>query len=255
MKAFVTGASEGLGRAFAIRLAKEGYRVTAVARNEGRLAELLEELDGGPHEILPADLSERKGVDRCAEKLRDGSFRLLVNNAGCSRFGSYAEAEIDDELRIFAVNCEAAMILAHAFLEVAESGDALINLSSLTYVLPTPIQPTYVATKTFLASFSESLWYQARSRGVYVQGLCPGLTRTQFLQRAGLKRYIGLLEFLSMTPEQVVDSSLRAMQRRRGPIVIPGFGSALIAILCRLLPRRLLVALIGRAGEFAHEDS
>jgi hypothetical protein len=144
MKAFVTGASEGLGRAFAIRLAKEGYRVTAVARNEGRLAELLEELDGGPHEILPADLSERKGVDRCAEKLRDGSFRLLVNNAGCSRFGSYAEAEIDDELRILAVNCEAAMILAHAFLEVAESGDALINLSSLTYVLPTPIQPTYV---------------------------------------------------------------------------------------------------------------
>ena len=255
MKAFVTGASEGLGRAFVIRLAKEGYRVTAVARNEARLAELLEELDGGPHEILSADLSQREGIDRCTEKLRDGSYRLLVNNAGYSRFGTYSEADIDDELRILAVNCEAAMILAHAFLKVAESGDALINLSSVTYFLPTPIQPTYVATKTFLASFSESLWYQARGRGVYVQGLCPGITRTQFLERAGLERYLDSLAFLAMTPERVVDSSLRAMQRRRGPIVIPGFGNALVALLCRLLPRRLLVFLLGRAGELAQKDS
>ena len=255
MRAFVTGASEGLGRAFAVRLAREGYAITAVARNEARLIELVAELEGGPHEILAADLSEREGLDRCTERLRENPYRLLVNNAGYSRFGDFAEAGVEDELRILAVNCEAAMRLAHAYLDVAGSGDSIINLSSLTYFLPTPIQPTYVATKCFLGSFSESLWYQSRSRGVYVQGLCPGVTRTRFLERAGLNRYLDLLEFLSMTPERVVDSSLRAMHRRRGPIVIPGFGNRMVAILCRLLPRRLMVALMGRAGELAQDRS
>ena len=137
----------------------------------------------------------------------------------------------------------------------AAIGDALVNLSSLTYWLPTPIQPTYVATKCFLASLSESLWYQARSRGVYVQGLCPGLIRTRFLERAGLKRFMGLLDLLSATPERVVDVSLRAMHRRRGPIVIPGWGNKTIAVLCRVLPRRLLVAVMGRACDFAQREA
>ncbi len=192
---------------------------------------------------------------RCAAVLREEPYRLLVNNAGYSRFGNYADADIDDELRTLTVNCQAAMILAHAFLEVAQPGDALINLSSLTYFLPTPIQPTYVATKSLLGSFSESLWYQARSRGVYVQGLCPGITRTQFLERAGLNQYLNLMNFVSTTPQRVVDASIRAMHRRRGPIVIPGFGNKMIAIFCRLLPRRLTVALMGRVGDLALDET
>lgn len=252
-RAFVTGASEGLGRAFAIRLAEEGYRITAVARNQARLEELIAELAGGPHEVLAADLSERAGLDLCCERLRAVPHALLVNNAGYSLFGEFAEADIEEELRILAVNCEAAMRLAHTWLEGAGRGDALINLSSLTYFLPTPIQPTYVATKCFLASFSESLWYQSRQRGIYVQGLCPGVTRTMFLERAGLERFRGLLDFFSMTPENVVDSSLHAMQRGRGPIVIPGLGNQALAVACRLTPRRAMVWLVGQLGEFAQE--
>ena len=146
------------------------------------------------------------------------------------------------------------MILAHAYLDVASDGDAIINLSSITNFLPTPVQPTYVATKAFLASFSESLWYQARHRGVYVQGLCPGLTRTRFLERAGLDRYMSLMDLISTTPQRVVESSLRAMRRRRGPIVVPGLANAFLAMVCRFLPRRLLVSLVGRMGDFAHPD-
>ena len=255
MRAFVTGASEGLGRAFAVRLARKGYTVTAVARNEARLGELLRELGEGSHEVLALDLGERRGVDLCAERLRERPYELLVNNAGYGVFGSFAEADVDDELQTLAVNCQAAMVLAHTWLVTARPGDALVNLSSLTYWLPTPIQPTYVATKCFLASLSESLWYQARSRGVYVQGLCPGLIRTRFLERAGLKRFMGLLDLLGATPERVVDVSLRAMHRRRGPIVIPGWGNKTIAVLCRVLPRRLLVGVMGRACDFAQREA
>jgi hypothetical protein len=253
MRAFVTGASEGLGRAFALVLAREGWTITAVARSRDRLEALLAELDGEGHEIVVADLASREGVDVCTARLREGSHGLLVNNAGFSQFGDYADAEVEDELRIVAVNCEAAMRLAHAFLAEAGPGDALINLSSITYFLPTPVQPTYVATKCFLGSFSESLWYQARLRGVYVQGLCPGVTRTRFLERAGLRRFHGLLDLVGTTPERVVEVSLEAMKRRRGPLVIPGLGNRGLALLCRVLPRRWLVVAVGRMGRLAQE--
>lgn len=252
-RAFVTGASEGLGRAFALRLAGEGHAITAVARNRARLEELIHELGGEGHTYLVADLASPEGIERCVECLRASHHRVLVNNAGHSRFGAYAERPVEEELAIVAVNCGAAMALAHAFLSRARPGDALINLSSITYFLPTPIQPTYVATKCFLGSFSESLWYQQRSRGIYVQGLCPGITRTRFLERAGLRRFLGLLDLLAMTPERVVDASIRAMQRGRGPIVVPGLANRTLALLCRVLPRRLLVAGMGRLGDLAED--
>ena len=165
MRALVTGASEGLGRAFAMRLAQEGWAVTAVARNEARLTELTAELGGAPHDHLVADLAQPDGVARCIERLRGERYALLVNNAGYSQFGEFAEADVDEEAKILAVNCEAAMRLAHAHLERAQPGDALINLSSITYWLPTPIQPTYVAARNSMnrssgsVSNSRRLWY------------------------------------------------------------------------------------------------
>lgn len=256
-KAFVTGASEGLGRAFALRLAEEGYAITCVARNEARLTSLVVELEGEGHEILVADLADEEGVSRSAERLASGEYTLLVNNAGYSRFGSFVDASIEDELRVLKVNCGAVMSLAHAFLGCAEPGDALINLSSITRDVPTPIQPTYVATKTFVASFSESLWYQQRKRGVYVQGLCPGLARTKFIERAGdlEEKRARLLDLLAMRPERVVAVSLRALRWRRGPMVIPGVSNLLLTGIIRLMPRKLAVWLSGKVGDLAGIDA
>jgi short-subunit dehydrogenase len=145
--------------------------------------------------------------------------------------------------------------LAHAFLQQAESGDALINLSSITNFLPTPLQPTYCATKAFIVSLSESLWYQQRPRGVYVQGLCPGIAKTKFVERAGeLGDEKRLLDALSQTPESVVDVSLAALDKRAQPIVVPGLGNLVIAGATRLLPRRPLIWLSGKLDDLAGLD-
>lgn len=253
-RAFVTGASEGIGREFVRRLAQEGFRTTSVARNEARLASLVEELGDTQHDYFVADLSLESDVLRCAERLKDGAYQVLVNNAGYGHFGRFSGGDAREEQRMLDVNCRASLALAHAFLSEARPGSALINLSSVTTYLPTPIQPTYCATKAFLSSLSESLWYQERARGVYVQALCPGLTRTKFMERAGQIGHERLLNLFTQTPEQVVDTSLRAMRRRRGPIVIPGFRNRLIAFVTWIFPRRWTVWASGRVGELSGID-
>jgi short-subunit dehydrogenase len=254
-RAFVTGASEGLGRTFVKRLAREGYDTTSVARNEVRLTELMDELaeeqGAGQHDYFVADLSSDEGLDICVQRLQETPYSLLVNNAGYSRFGEFTEAAIEEEQKIMKVNCLAVMTLAHAFLKNARAGDALINLSSIVDYLPTPIQPTYVATKCFVASFSESLWYQQRKNGVYVQGLCAGVTKTKFIERAGAGHIQALMDWFSHTPEKVVDVSIAELGKRSKPIVIPGFGYRLLALLLSIVPRKPLVFLSGKLNDLA----
>jgi len=250
--ACITGASEGLGRVFATQLAERGYETINIARNEARLQELVASLGEG-HRYWVADLSKPSELSRCVELMAEQHIDVLINNAGFSQFGVYREASLEDESKILHVNCQAVMSLSHAFLTQAQEGDILINLSSITNILTTPIQPTYCATKSFIASLSESLWYQERKRGVYVQGLLPGITRTQFIERSsdieGFKKQ--LLDFISQTPEAVVKESLRAADKRRKPIVIPGLSNKLLALLLNFMPRKQLVWLSGKVGDLA----
>lgn len=254
-RVLVTGASEGLGRSFAHHFAKEGYQVTGVARNRERLLSLVEELQAihaTSHDFICADLSSEEGRRSCVELIQNHDFQVLINNAGFSRFGDLREARIDDELGVMDVNMRTVLELAHAFLRKARAGDAMINLSSLTYFLPTPIQASYVASKCWVGSLSESLWYQARKRGVYVQGLCPGLTKTQFMERAaGDMRHRDLLDFIAVEPGQVVRASYRAMLKQKGPIIVPGLLNKLTVLLLRLMPRKLSVLLLGKMGDLS----
>ncbi len=250
--AVITGASEGLGRVFAQQLAQAGYHTINIARNQARLEELVAEL-GAQHRYHVADLAQDEGVESCIKLLAESHVDLFVNNAGFSRFGIFREAEIENELKILQVNCHAVLRLSHAFLQQARQGDALINLSSITDMLITPIQPTYCATKSFIASFSRSLWFQERKRGVYVQALLPGITKTQFIERSsdleGFK--LSLLNAISHSPEAVVSASLSAAKRRSGPVVIPGLSNKLIALLLRLLPNKWIVWMLGKVGDLA----
>lgn len=250
--ALVTGASEGLGRAFATQLAGQGYRTLCVARNEGRLQALVAELGEG-HRYHVADLATDAGVESTVAQMQRQHVDLFVNNAGFSRFGAFHELDFETEEKILRVNIHAATRFSHAFLQQARAGDALINLSSVTHSLTTPIQPTYCATKSYIASFSESLWYQARARGVYVQALLPGITRTRFIERSsdigGAKKRF--LDLISQTPEAVVRHSLNKMHRRSGPVVVPGPGNRLLILLLRCLPRKWVVYTLGRVGDLA----
>ncbi|MBK7962322.1 MAG: SDR family NAD(P)-dependent oxidoreductase [Bdellovibrionales bacterium] len=127
--ALVTGGSEGIGRAFAIRLAKEGFAVTLVARNEGKLKDLVAILGRSPSYQI-ADLSSREGQDKVQKIIEIGNFDLLVNNAGIGTVGGFTEVSYQKQMEMFHLNCEAVVRFSYAFLKNAKSGDGLVNVSS-----------------------------------------------------------------------------------------------------------------------------
>ncbi len=139
--ALVTGASSGIGREFAVQLARRGYAVTLVARREDRLQALVSELWGDGHDYLVADLSSEAGTTLVGERLQQGRYHLLINNAGYSTFTPFYESPLQEQQDILAVNCGAVQSLAHYFLNQAESGDALITVASIVGFLPTPAYP------------------------------------------------------------------------------------------------------------------
>ena len=251
-RVLVTGASSGIGREFAQQLARCGYRVTAVARREELLQELVETLPGGHHEYLAADLASEAGVAKVVENLRASHCHLLINNAGYSVFEPFFQSPLEQQQDILGVNCDALLCLAHHFLNQAEPGDALINLSSVVSVLPTPAQPVYSASKAFIASFSECLWEEHRRRGVYVMGLCPGVTRTEFISAATGGEADGetLPAVFIQTTEQVVTEALYALKRRRKPIVVTGrINRLMVALMPRLLSRFRLLKTLAVIGD------
>lgn len=249
--ALITGASEGLGRCYATKLANEGWALILVARNLERLNSLKSALPNSErHQTLQADLSDPESVRQVALCFETQAIDLLINNAGYSQFGTFREQPLDTEHKMVSVNCLAVMSLAQAFLKQAKSGNALINLSSVTAWLPTPVQPTYVASKAFIKAFSENLWYQEKKRGIYVQALCPGPTRTEFITRAGDVSKADLLNKLSATPDSVINASFKALQKRKKPVVVPGLSNKAQAIFIRLIPRKWAIAMMGLVSDF-----
>jgi short-subunit dehydrogenase len=247
-KALITGASEGIGRAFAERLTDEGYAVTAVARNEKRLKELMEDLDSNACAYKKADLSTQEGTEEIYKELTANHYNLLINNAGFGVYGEFYKTNLDKLKNMTRLNCDALVDLSHAFLKKSKRGDALINVSSALAFMPTPSAGLYAATKAFVTSFSESLWYEHKERGVYVMGLCPGVTSSQFHQRAGGSEKNRPPGVITQTPEQVVDVAMKALKKRSSPTIVSGYTNSLATNLVRLLPRKHLVSMMSNLG-------
>ena len=250
--ALVTGASSGIGREFVLQLAHRGYRVTAVARRESLLRELVSALPGEGHGYLVADLADPAGIAAVAAALQAARCHLLVNNAGYSVLQPFYQSSLAVQQDILGVNCGALLALSHHFLKQAEPGDALINLSSIVADLPTPAQPVYSASKAFIASFSECLWQEQQSRGVYVMGLCPGVTATGFIQTAtgGESEGEALPVALTQSAGEVVCEALAALDKRHKPIVVTGWANRLmVALLPRLLSRFRLLKTLAVIGD------
>jgi short-subunit dehydrogenase len=238
VRALVTGAGAGIGRAFATALAAAGYAVTAVARREDRLVELVAELGPG-HDFLAADLSTSDGMRAVAERLGRQPYTLLVNNAGAAVHGDFAATPLDAALTVLDLNCRAVVTLAHAFLATAEPGAALVNVSSTLGHTPKPGLGVYSASKAFVTSFSETLWHEQKARGIHVMALCPGVTATES-QRAD-----DVPSWLVQSPQEVVARALAAVAARKGPTVMSGRRNALLTTVTRLLPRGAALSLLG----------
>ena len=248
-KALVTGASSGLGAAFAEALARRGYDVVVVARRRERLEALAEKLRGQYDvavQVLVADLTSTADLQSVESRMAgDAALTLLVNNAGFGTTGRFAELDPDRDEAEIRLNVVALSRLTRAALPgmIARGAGSIINVSSVSAMLPGPYHATYGATKAFVNSFTEALHEELRGTGVRVQALCPGFTRTEFQDRAGVTAR-SVPAFAWMSPEYVVERSLAALER--GTLVcVPGPVYKLLTALISILPRSLVRSLHG----------
>jgi uncharacterized protein len=253
--ALVTGASSGIGAEFARTCAARGDDLVVVARDERRLddlAEALEKEHGTEVEVLAADLTTSTGTAVVEARLEsnDPPVDLLVNNAGFGTFGKFADLPREPEAHEIQLNVVALVRLCHAALPgmVERGRGGIINVSSLAGYQPTPLNATYGGTKAFVTSFSHALHEEVKGTGVNVMVLCPGFTRTEFQERAGLDSS-AVPSFMWQSAAAVVAAALRTYESGRA-VCVPGALNQAGAVFSSAMPagitRRLASAVIGR---------
>ena len=243
--AVVTGASSGFGRGLAARLGDRGMSLVLTGRNKFRLEEVANQIRrAAPRvkvETVTADLSTGPGVSALLAHIGDRPIEVLINNAGFGSYGLFAEADPDRESDEVAVDVNAVITLARAFLPgmLARRSGGILNVASTAAFQPTPYQAVYGASKAFVLSFSGALWAEARGAGVAVTALCPGPTRTGFVNALGADVAHTAMYHRLAEPEPVIDAGLRALDRGRA-VVIPGVRNKVIAVGGRFMPREWL---------------
>jgi short-subunit dehydrogenase len=244
----ITGGSDGIGLAVAKLLAAPGEaRVTLVARSEAKLREAVAELPGAGHDFIVADLSAREGMDLVVDRLAARHYDVLINNAGAGLYGQFAELPLDDQLRMMRLNMESVSVLSHAYLRRAKPGDALVNTASFLAYAPLPGNAAYSATKAFVATLSETLWWENKGNGVYVLCFCPGVIATRFHDAAG-KSVATFPRVLVQSPESAARELVATLRKRRSPRVITGIATRQLVRLQQLVSRKTAINMMGRSG-------
>ncbi|TDD84282.1 SDR family oxidoreductase [Actinomadura darangshiensis] len=248
--AFITGATAGIGAAFARRLASDGFDLVLLARDAERLertAAGLRDTYAVHAEVLPADLSAEEGLAAAEERVRK-DVDLLVNNAGFGNRGVFLDVPVADELTMLKVHCEAVLRLTHAALPgMLERGrGAVVNVSSAAAFAT---RGTYGASKAWVVNFSQGVAadIKKRSRGrVRVMALCPGYVHTEFHERAQMDMS-DVPGFMWLDKDDVVDAALRDL-RRGVQVSIPSPQYKALVGVSRLLPRALVARVSSTTG-------
>ncbi|KAB2345150.1 SDR family NAD(P)-dependent oxidoreductase [Actinomadura rudentiformis] len=248
--ALITGATAGIGAAFARRLAADGFDLVLLARDSDRLAEAARELHDKyavRTEVVVADLATDEGLKTAEERVRNG-VDLLVNNAGFGNKGTFLNVPLSDELTMLRVHCEAVLRLTHAALPgMLERGrGGIINVSS---VAAFATRGTYGASKAWVVSFSQGVAADIAGQAdgkVRVMALCPGFVHTEFHERAQMD-VTGIPDFMWLDQDKLVDAALRDL-RRGVQVSVPGAQYKAIVGLSRLVPRELVGRLSSRTG-------
>jgi short-subunit dehydrogenase len=247
--ALITGASSGLGEAYALKLASMGVKVILVARRADRLRHLADRISAEhgiyAATVLPMDLSAKDAASTLANVLkgRGTQIDILINNAGFGKTAEFIKENsklITDELT---VNVSTLVELTHAFLPgMVERNDGIVvNVASTAAFQSLPYMAVYGATKAFVLSFTEALWGETRKTGVKVLAVCPGPTATEFFDSNGNSPALG--KFIR-TSENVIDSTFAALARKNPPAaVIDGPLNKIIALTSRFSTRRFAIKL------------
>lgn len=240
MWALVTGASAGIGAEFTEQLARAGYNIILVSRDELRLkerAKILQDRYQVECEVLAVDLSQRTQLKRIEDRLSEGGVEFLVNNAGFGINKRFADGDIEIENENLEVLVSAVMRLTHAalpFMRKQKRG-FIVNVSSVAGWIA---GSTYSASKSWVTVFSEYLSVDLAHEGINVTALAPGFTHTEFHQR-GKMNMSGLPKALWLNVKDVVADGIGAVKKGKA-IAIPGKQYRLIYLLLRILPRSVV---------------
>ncbi len=232
--ALVTGASSGMGAAFARHLAERKLNLVLVARREDRLQDLAHELEQKGSiqaRVVPVDLSRDDFMPTVKDATDGLEINLLVNNAGMEMTGDFLSNDLDAELRMVHLNCRAPLILTHSYgkdMKDRHRG-GIIFLSSIVGFVGVPVWSHYAATKGHTLLFAEGLAEELTREGIDVLALCPGFTRTELME------FTQFGKILSMAPDTVVRIALKSLGRKRQVTI--GVGNKIIVLSTRYQPR------------------
>ncbi|MFD6249741.1 SDR family NAD(P)-dependent oxidoreductase [Streptomyces roseolus] len=248
--ALITGATAGIGAAFARRLAADGHDVVLVARDRSRLREQATELHdrhGVEAEVLAADLSTEEGIAAVEARLSDPRrpVDLLVNNAGFGNKGRFLDVSMADELKMMTVHCEAVLRLtsaaAAAMRERRRGG--VVNVASVAAFVP---RGTYGASKAWVVQFTQGAAKDLAGSGVRLMALCPGFVRTEFHERAGMGTD-NIPGWMWLDADKLVSAALADLARGKTLSIPDPRYKALMGVV-KLAPRSLLGGVSSKAG-------
>jgi len=259
--ALITGASSGIGAAFAQALAARGVSVILTARSTEKLQSLAQSLTtqfGIQAIALPLDLSEPGAADQLAAQVKalGQPIDWLINNAGFGDFGEFATRDLAKQRAMLNLNVVALTELTHHFLQpMLDRGQGqIINVASTAAFQPIPYLSLYAATKAFVLSFSEGLWVECQGRGVRVMALCPGPTATNFAAAAEFPGSLKMPNDIA-TPEAVVQEALQAIAQGKPNCVTGGLANQILVNAGRFMPRSSLIQGIGKLFRSASTGS
>lgn len=240
--ALVTGASQGIGRAIALELARRGYALVVTARNAAALESLRQEagaLNGGACTVVAVDLLAPDAVERIAAAVEAAGapLQVLVNNAGQGLWGLFGELPLEDQHRMMRLNMDLPVQLTHRLLPLlrAQREAYILNVASMVAYHALASMAVYSGSKAFMLRWSRSLRLELKDSGVKVTCVCPGSVITGFTERAGMTAMDDLARKFGTPPEPVAKSAVEALFKGRAEVV-PGLLNRITAGLQGLLP-------------------
>ncbi|MBQ5319695.1 MAG: SDR family oxidoreductase [Oscillospiraceae bacterium] len=241
MTALVTGASSGIGREIALKLARKGMRLVISGRNKEKLEQLRDEIGANRVRIIVADISKESECRRLYEEASEYNISIVVNNAGFGLFGKFCESKLERELEMIDVNIKAVHILTKLFLRdfTEKNKGYILNVASAAGFMAGPLMSTYYATKNYVVKLTQAINEELRVQGsdVYVGAFCPGPVKTPFNDVAGVD--FGLR---GITAKYAAECAVKGMFERR-TLIIPTLKMKICVYGSRLIPDNALAAV------------
>jgi uncharacterized protein len=252
--ALITGASSGIGAAFAKELASRQTNLVLVARSADKLEHLASELQDKwqvQTDVIVQDLTLSGAAKSIFEAVSQKGLRvdLLINNAGFGDYGAFSERDLQKQVNMIQLNIMVLVELTYLFLSEMKqrSQGEIINVSSIAGFQPLPYLSVYAATKAFVLNFSEALWAENKDTGVKILALCPGPTESKFFEVAEFPQVFARSDNNGyVSASEVVRDALSALDKNQPNVVTGGFGNQVIVNVNRFLPRDLLANLVAQ---------